>query len=384
MLFKPYFSGHGIYLEKVFKYLAQDNIHSMVLTANYDGLSEEDYIDGVRVYRISMKKEWKKWNLMFTLQALVLLFKKRREFDIIHLHGLWDIYGLFTFFSKIFSKKIILHMVLLGSDDPLAIQKNYKFMRWRFKIVSLIDSFISISSPISTSFKKTCLPYKKLVQIPQGVDTELFSPLTQNQKTHLRRELSLPESQKIVTFVGAIIQRKGVDTLLEAWVQINNRLPDVLLLLIGPDTFDGFDATDVGQLNAFVSKMKSQVHDHNLPAQFLGKSDKINLFLQCSDVFVLPSRLEGFGNVVVEAMSSGIPVVITEMNSVAFDLIENGTQGFIVKDTNELAEKLSYLLTTDTARLAMGEEARKRAVDAFDLVKVCKRYGSLYRELLKC
>lgn len=382
MLYRPYFSGHGIYLEQVFREFSTKNMQNIVLTANYGGLQKEDMVEGVLVYRVTMNKEWKKWNLMFTIQALSHLFRKRREFNIIHLHGLWDIYGMFTIFSKIFRKKIFLHMVLFGGDDPLAIQAGYKFMSTRFRLLSLMDGFVSISTPISNSYRKTNLPGKRLYQIPQGVDTNKFHPVMEQEKAELKNVLNLPESQKIVTFVGAIIERKGVDVLLEAWERVDAQLKNATLLLVGPDTFDGFDGADIRPFKDFSNRMKAKASENHLNVRFIGKSDAVPIYLKASDVFVLPSRFEGFGNVIIEAMSCGIPVVVTEMGGVAQDLIKDGKEGYIVKDKDSLADKLLYLLTHDQLRADMGGAARKRAVEHFDMKKICDQYIALYNGVL--
>jgi glycosyltransferase involved in cell wall biosynthesis len=383
MLYTPYFSGHGIYLEQVFREFSARSIQNIVLTANFGGLSEEDILEGVLVHRVTMKKEWKKGYLIFTLKALPYLFRKRHEFHIIHLHGFWDLYGMFTVFSKIFGKKIFLHLVLFGGDDPLTVQTGYKFMSARFKLLSLMDGFVSISTPISNSYRMTNLPGKRLCQIPQGVDTNKFTPVTEQRKAELRSTLDVPASQKIVTFVGAIIERKGIDVLLDAWVRINAQLKDATLLLVGPDTFDAFEGPDVLRpLEDFVKRMKAKVNANHLDARFIGKSNTVSLYLKTSDVFVLPSRFEGFGNVVIEAMSCGIPVVVTEMGGLAQDLINDGKEGFIVRDKESLAEKLLYLLTHDQLRADMGRAARERALKRFDLKEICDKYIALYNGTL--
>lgn len=377
-LFRPYFAGHAIYLERVFKYLSEKGVENFVLTGNYDDLKKDEIIDRVHVHRIKMKKEWKKGNLMFTIQAIPYLLRVRKKFNVVHLHGFWDVYGLFTLFAKIFKKKIILHMVLFRGDDPMTIQKGYKFMKWRFRLLSSIDAFISISSPISTSYKQTCLPSEKLFHIPQGVDTDVFSPVSKEEKIRLRKELGLSEYENIVTFVGAIIQRKGVDILMDAWSEVNKKINNSLLLLIGPDTFEGFDGINVSALDDFVHKMKDKAKE-SFNIKFLGKSNKIALYLQASDIFVLPSRHEGFGNVVIEAMACGVPVVIKEMDGVANDLIIDGEEGYIIKDKDELVDKLTYLLKNQEVCIEAGKKARERALNKFDLDKICNKYVEIYK-----
>jgi len=383
LLYRPYFAGRAVYLEKeVFKEFHKNGIENIVVTADYDNLPKHEIIDNVEVYRIPIRRNCKKWNLIFSAKAILCLLKIRDKFKIIHLHGLWDIYGFFTIFSKLFRKKIILHMTLLGNDDPVAIMKMYKLMNIRFRLLSKIDAFIPISSPMSNSYRKTILPQAKLHQIHNGVDTELFfPPLSNKEKRIIREKLLLPEQPKITVFVGAIIKRKGVDTLIEAWKEVNKQIPTALLILIGPDSFDGFD-TDSTPYIKFANKMKKIVFEKKLNIKFIGRSDEVPLFLRASDLFVLPSRREGFGNVVVEAMSTGLPLILTKMDGISYDLIEQGQQGFIVNSSKELSEKIVYLLENEGDLIAMGKKARKRALEKFDLDYICCKYISLYDQLL--
>jgi len=84
-----------------------------------------------------------------------------------------DVYGILILFAKLFGKKIILHMTLIGSDGSCAIMNSYKFMKSENEVSSQIDYFISISSPMSERFRQAGLPHDKLMQIPNGIDTGL-------------------------------------------------------------------------------------------------------------------------------------------------------------------------------------------------------------------
>jgi len=380
LLYKPYFAGHAVYLEKrVFREFHKKGLRNIVITANYDDLLQYEMIDSVDVYRIPIKKNSKKWNLIFSIKAIYCMYKIRNSFDIIHLQGLWDVYGIFTIFSKLFRKKVVLHMTLLGNDDPIAITKSYKFMQIRFKLISYINAFISISTPMSDSYRKTILPIDRLHQIPQGVDTKSFLPVSsQEEKNNIKSSLRLPMDEKLVIFVGTIMERKGVDILLEAWKMVNEKINSAHLLLVGPDTFDGFD-TEVAPLVEFCNNMKNIVSQQHMNVTFIGRSNDVPLYLKASDLFVLPSRKEGFGNVVIEAMSAGLPVIISEMDGIAYDLIINGKQGYIVKSIDELANRIIFLLENEDISKSMGISARERALTKFEIGNICNEYIKVYK-----
>ena len=382
-LYNPYFTGRGVYLEqKVFKNFKEKGVKNIVITSNFDGQLEDEIRNDVEIHRIHMKKESSKGYFFLPLRAFPYLFKIRKQFKIIHMHGFWDMYGLLILFAKIFRKKTILNMTLLGHDDPAAIERSYKFMWLRFKLLSKIDAFIALSSPMTESYKKVSLPKEKIFQIPNGTDITRYRPPSSiSQKMSTRKQLALPEKGKIALFVGAIIERKGVDLLIEAWKQVEEIIKGVSLILVGPDTFHG-KGKEFNQLNSFSNDMKRIIKNKKLKVRFVGESDQVPLYMQASDLFILPSQSEGIPNVVIEAMATGLPVLITEMEGIAYDLILPGEQGYVVKDSKELADKIIYLFTNEEKSIQMGNKARNRANEKFNLEDICDQYLNLYDSLL--
>ncbi len=106
-------------------------------------------------------------------------------------------------------------------------------------------------SAIGGSCKAMKFPEHKLILVRQGADIEKFCSLTNEEKASSRKEMSIGISVPVVVFVGAIIYRKGVDNLINAWKAIQSKIPDALLLLVGPDLF-GEDDANTEELNHFV------------------------------------------------------------------------------------------------------------------------------------
>lgn len=380
-LYQPYFAGHAVYLEKsIFPEFKKRGIENILITANFNNLPSHEKNMDVEIYRVGIKKNSKKGNLVFSIKAICILFRHHRDYEVIHLHGFWDVYGIITIFSMIFKKKLVLHMTLIGYDDPIAVSGSHKFMKYRFKLLSRTDSFISISTPMSDRYRKSNLPLNKLQQIYQGVNTKLFSPASSKEEKELiRSKLGISVNDRIVLFVGAIIKRKGIDILIDAWRNIDKIVLGSHLILVGPDSFDGFD-TEVGPLNAFCRQMKKIVSDEKLRVHYIGKSDEVHNYLKAADLLVLPSRREGFGNVIIEAMSSGLPIIITEMDGIAYDLINNNQEGFIIHNREELEQKVICLLNDPQKADKMGKMARERAIRIFDIDKICDKYIQLYKQ----
>jgi glycosyltransferase involved in cell wall biosynthesis len=148
-----------------------------------------------------------------------------------------------------------------------------------------------------------------------------------------------------VVFVGQMVQRKGLEYLLKAWRKL--RLPNAELVLAGRGR------VDKPLLAAFASEFK-----------YLGELADTELakLYDTSDVFCMPSLVEGFGLVYLEALASGLPIIATA-NTGAADIVQDGREGFIVpiRDVEAIAEKLEWAYQNRAALTEMRTAARRLA-----------------------
>lgn len=151
-----------------------------------------------------------------------------------------------------------------------------------------------------------------------------------------------------VLFVGSLNQRKGIYYLLEAIEKLQKANYDVELTIVGRGIFDK------EMLDLFTIK-------HLNLKQNVTFSELINSYKE-SDVFVLPSICEGFAQVILEAMATGLPVISTNHTS-APDLILEGVDGFVIPIRNAeiIVEKLIYLIDNPIERLKMGKFAFEKS-----------------------
>jgi glycosyltransferase involved in cell wall biosynthesis len=212
------------------------------------------------------------------------------------------------------------------------------------------------------------------------VDTDWFRPAGPGEKDALKESFGIGAFRKVVTFVGGVLRRKGVDILVHAWREISRLHPDAVLLIVGPDSF-GDDDVSRDQLMDFINSIKAEVRERNLNVRFIGRTDKVEEYLKCSDVFVLPSRKEGFGNVILEAMACGSPPGVSYMDGVSSETVKPGIDGLIANDVSELAGSIDKLLTDAGYAGQMGTSARKKAVEYFGLNRIAERYCRLYASL---
>lgn len=215
--------------------------------------------------------------------------------------------------------------------------------------------------------------------IPNGVDLNRFQPLSEQAKKALRLSLGLGDIDKMMITVGTIIPRKGVDLLLESWQALARRFPELHFVLVGPRA----DENDP-KLSLFNRKLVELVNASGAGnrVHFTGRVQNVEAYLQAADLFVFASEREGMGNVVLEAMASGLPVVMTPFLGLPPDFGQPEHQ-FLLADRNpaSIVEVVCELLENHERCRKLAANGRKWVEETMCLDRVLDRYAALYHEL---
>jgi glycosyltransferase involved in cell wall biosynthesis len=379
--FLPFYTGHAIYTVKLQRYLKRLGYQFTVVTKRLKReLPVSEIVQGVPVERLEV---YDAGNFMsFYLKTIGFMIRHRSEYRVIHVNSFHDRYLLLLLVAKLLGKKVVLQMALYGTDDPLTFLRTFSLSRLRFAVMRRwTDCYFPISTPIEKSCLEAGVPARKITKIHQGVDLQRFVPAADGvAKQAVRRTLGLPEQQPLAIFVGAIIERKGVSELLEAWTKIQASVPDATLLLVGPYDF-GAENVNVTSLNGFIEGLRATIAQRNLRVIWAGRTDVVEQYMAAADVFVFPSRREGLPNVIIEAMSCELPCVTTSMFGAADDMVVPGETGYIVGGVDELAERTTELLKDPAKVRAMGSRGREVALRKFDFENIASRYVKLYDSL---
>jgi glycosyltransferase involved in cell wall biosynthesis len=216
--------------------------------------------------------------------------------------------------------------------------------------------------------------------IPNGIDLQRFRPpANQDERSRIRARLGMDDRRTVLLSVGAVHPRKGTDLILEAWSGIAQRYPDVHLYLLGLRK----DIT-YPSLNQFRERLQTLVGRSGASERvhFEGVVRNVDEYLRAADIFMFPSEREGMPNGVLEAMASGLPVMLTPFAGFSEDLGTAGREFMLVERSGTaLTQALEALLTDETLRAQLGQRARRRAEGLFDLEKSLDRYSALYHEL---
>ena len=211
---------------------------------------------------------------------------------------------------------------------------------------------------------------EKMIVIPNGSDLTMFKP-DEAARRLVRKELEIPEESPIIGLVGRFHPYKDHHNFIRAAALLYRDWPDVHFLLCGDE------------ITSENPHLAAWIRDAGISGRcrLVGRRHDIPRLTAALDIAVSSSFGESFSSVVVEAMSCGIPCVVTDVGDSAFIV---GQTGLVVPPQNarELANALRQLIELGhNARISMGMAARCRIQKHFDLPNIVSRYQDLYEEL---
>jgi len=222
----------------------------------------------------------------------------------------------------------------------------------------LMTRAAACSQDVQRAFQQRHPAYAdRIGYVPYGIPLEPFS----SPGPDMREVLGIPADARVIGLVGSITPRKGVDLFVEAALRLAGDFPDVHFLL-------GGDAPDA--YADFKDDILSRVQPLSVAGRFYapGWVDDMPAFYRTLDILALPSRVEGFGLVIVEAGAAGVPSVRSASGGYTESTI-GGETGFVVPidDIDALTDRLAQLLADDALRRRMGQAARSYALANFGI-----------------
>src|SRR6056297_2111078 len=235
------------------------------------------------------------------------------------------------------------------------------------------EKIITISDQVNQDVKKYYfIKDDKLIKILNGVDDNLFKPLKTDRLKLIQKYLPhIKENPEyLITFVGKLTDFKGVDLLIEAAKVYENEFSNIMTLIIGH-----------GEL---LDTLKNQAEKLNLKnIHFLGNLPQNDLpaFYSSADLSVVPSRVEPFGLVAVEALACGTPVIASKAGGLPDFINQDVGRLFRMNDADDLAAKIIMALKNNDKE-KKGKTAAKYALDKFSWARVIDEVLSVYNSVL--
>lgn len=334
-----------------------------------------DWVDpeGVPVRILTRNSRGRNKDLAFAAEVAWNLWAHRAEYDIVYflMQGLHLAAGLPV--ARALGKPMVMKfggsgvVPLMRASRAGRVELEW-LKKWASRLLVLNQGMVE--EAVADGFARD-----KLYWMPNPTDTELFAPLGgAAQKAQLRERLGLPVGARVVLYVGRLAPEKGLHWLVEAFGKLARRDAGAVLVLCGDGPQRGALEAQVAGLGPDAGRV---VFAGSRPVR------EIASWAQASDAFALTSPSEGFSCALAEAMSAGLPAVVSDIPANT-QLIEQGVSGLLVPvgDTDAIAGALGDLLGQEDLRERLGGAARRRIVENFSLGQVVALYERLFGELL--
>jgi glycosyltransferase involved in cell wall biosynthesis len=339
---------------------------SFLTTRFRRGLPSRESVDGFTVERLpTITGALLKPTQFFG--TAVSISRKAQAFDVIHGHCL-SASCLGAVLGAVQRRKPIL---LKPSTRPprgeiAKLEGSIVRPIWRH-LARRVSGWAVLSQDIERELEEVGVESGRCYLVDNGVDTRSFCPRSQAERADLRGELGLPAGPGVL-FAGQLIDRKGIQELLEAWPVVRTHCQDAWLAIAGS-----------GSMSHHVARAEKMF---NGSLFHCGEVKEIAPWYQAADVFVLPTKQEGQSNAVLEALASGLPVVTGPAGAThcasdvddAFEIVDP-------RNPNQIAKALVHLIDNESERRRRGSVAHCAAAK-FSIANIAAQYISIYQRII--
>jgi len=374
--FPPLGGGGAHVAQNVARCLAQEGVELAVLTAHLRGLPRCEHVDGYTVYRTpSFRSRPDRCPVRemfgFLVCNVVPALRLARSWrpDVVHVHFAVPSGPLAYLLKRVYGIPYV--VTLHGGDipgwDPQQTAWLYAFLLPLTRPIWREASAVVAVSQGLKDLAVQAYPDVPVQVILNGIDGDFFQPLCDPD------EHAAGEHPVQILFVGRIVEQKGLAYLLQGVRLLLDRVgPRFTVRIVGD-----------GPLRADMEALVDELGTADR-VEFTGwvPVEQVRTFLQTADVFVLPSLMEGLSIALLQAMSCGLPVVVTDAlgNN---ELVRAGENGFLVPvgDAAALSQALAVLVQDEDTRARMGRYAREVAA-GYDWHTISARYLDLFRQAI--
>lgn len=314
----------------------------------------------------------------YSLLALVRLFHLVRQLrpGLIHAdHAYGKLYARIV--SRVLGIPLLVTMGLMISDSQSRRRAPANLVKRLLAHIQLAagnlvaDHTVAISGVVRQGLINGGFPASRVSIVPRGLNPDDFQPLLPEELADLRAALDLPREGPILINVARLIPRKGQETILRAMPLVRREYPRVRLLLVG----DGPSRPRYEALAVAVGIVDA--------VRFLGNRDDVPQLLQLADIFVFPSRQEGLGVALLEAMASSRACVVSDLPVFREVLGGEDAGVFVPPDRPDLlAEAILGVLADPARAVALGRRAREIVITRFDIRHNAREFAQVCMQLV--
>lgn len=327
---------------------------------------------GVRLVSFAIERPVSPSNDAKALARLITFFRQER-FDVVH--SMTPKAGLLAMMASTVAAVPFRIHTFTGQVWATRSGAAREVLKTADRLLAALTTHALVDSPSQARFLdgEGVLSSKKSTVLGEGsvcgVDTARFRPDAAS-RARVRDAFGITDHDVAFLYLGRLQREKGLLELAAAFGSLAKEDARLHLLVVGPDE-EGLTPSIERRAGVAVPR----VH-------FVGYTDTPNLYMAAADVFCLPSYREGFGSVVIEAASAGVPAIGSRIYGLT-DAIEEGTTGLLVpsRSEGELRDAMAMLANDDALRRAMGTAARERAERHFSSQRLTQAMVDFYRAL---
>ncbi len=373
--YPPLGGGGGIFTRDLAEELAKTNDID-VITTHMKGLKQYENINGVNITRIPVFGRTSQYTS--SLPALLTFVPscvskgiqmiRKKKYDLIHTHFAVPSGPAGIFLSKKFNIPHILS--IHGGDiyDPSKKTSPHRHLLLRYLIKKILDNstkVIAQSQNTKNNASRIYNPSGKIDVIPLGLPIPKFLPAKKD-------DLGLKMNNKYIISIGRLVKRKGYDHLLRAFSIIKKDICDIGLIIIG-------NGPEHDNLKKLAEEL--DVENNVFIINSADDNEKFQ-YLASSDIYALSSLHEGFGIVLLEAMSQGLPIVAAN-NGGQTDIIKEPRNGILVPpaDNAIFANAIMKILKNEKLCETISKNNRED-VSRFIISNIAKKYSDFFKTTL--
>ncbi|MBU2576879.1 MAG: glycosyltransferase family 4 protein [Nanoarchaeota archaeon] len=324
----------------------------------------EENLEGIRIVRFKNKYNLRGYG--YCPQAMTWLKKNFEKYDVVHSHG-YNRY-LSEFGISDLSGKV----PTVFSPHGFIHTKKHRFAKKIHDLfigrrIGKADVCTALTKLDLKDYARLRVAQEKIIELPNGVDTKRYKKVDVKRVAALKKKYGLDKNTLL--YVGRIHKSKGLQYVVKAIKEL-----DCKLFIVGPDG---------GYKEELVKQIKEEAVEEKVVFSGAINDEDLVAAYHASDIFVLFSEWEGFGLVVIEAMATGKPVIVSDRGSLPF-LVNEGRNGFIVHfpNVNKLKERIESLLGEKDKAKSIGNFG-KNFVKKYDWGEIVNQTLNIYKKIMK-
>ena len=354
-----------------------DNYEVVAISAPGDELEKLSRREKIRTIGVSMSRTISPWKDIISLYRLVNVFRKEKP-DMVH--SMTPKAGLLAMIAaRICNVPVRLHS-FTGLLFPTASGAKKKLFATCDKLIcGCATHILAEGKGVRNDLLSNSITRKKIEILGhgnvRGIDLEYYkrTPEVMNRGAAIRRELGADNNTFIFLFVGRLVRDKGIDNLVEAFLNLSKEKENIRLLLVGEyESRDKLKSSTLHSINASPLIFKT------------GWKEDVRHYYAAANLLVHPSRREGFPNVVIEAGAMELCSIVTDING-SNEIIVDGINGVIIPrdDYEALFNIMKKLCHDKDVSRKMASITRQSVAERFEQEFVRSKLKDYYKEILK-